>query len=44
MDDKELERELAGKATAPRVTLDHMNEQIAGENTFNLGDALRALG
>jgi len=43
-DDEKLERELAEKAKAPRVTLDKLNNEIAAENTFNLGEALRALG
>lgn len=44
MDDRELEKELQQKATAPRVTLDKLDSEIVAENTFNLGDALRALG
>lgn len=43
-DDKALEDELQAKATAPRVTLEKINGEIASENTFNLGDALRSLG
>jgi hypothetical protein len=44
MDDRELERELAAKAKAPRVTLQHLEDEIAATHTFNLGDALAALG
>lgn len=44
MDDQSLEKELAEKAKAPRVTLEKMNDEIVAENIFNLGDALRAIG
>jgi hypothetical protein len=44
MDDRALEAELAAKATAPRVTLQHLEDEIAATHTFNLGDALAALG
>jgi hypothetical protein len=44
MDDRALEAELAAKATAPRVTLQRLEDEIAATHIFNLGDALAALG
>ena len=34
MDDQSLEKELAEKAKAPRVTLEKMNDEIVAENIF----------
>lgn len=44
MDEQKLENEIAAHATAPRVTLQKLESEIVAENTFRLGDALRALG
>jgi hypothetical protein len=44
MNDQAIEQEIQAKGlTAPRVTPDRINEVIDGYNTFNVGDALRAL-
>lgn len=42
-DDKALEDELQAKAKAPRVTLQKLEDEIAAEYAFNLGEALAAL-
>jgi hypothetical protein len=44
MDEQKLESEIAAQATGPRVTLQKIESEIVTENTFRLGDALRALG
>jgi hypothetical protein len=45
MNDQELEDiQRSRNLTAPRVTLDDLNANIAGENYFTLGDACEALG
>jgi len=45
MSDEAIEQEIQTKGlTAPRVTPDRIEAVISGENTFTVGDALRALG
>lgn len=43
-DDKALEDELQAKAKGPRVTLQKLEDEIAAEYCFNLGEALAAMG
>lgn len=42
-DDKTLEAELQAKAKGPRVTLQKLEDEIAAEYAFNLGEALAAI-
>lgn len=45
MDDRQLEEiQQSRNLTAPRVTLDALHANIAGENYFTLGAACEALG
>lgn len=45
MNDQELEKiQQDRNLTAPRVTLDDVNANIAGENYFTLGEAIALLG
>jgi Phage protein (N4 Gp49/phage Sf6 gene 66) family len=44
MDIRETDRQASEHAKAPRVSIHDIETRIANEHTFNLGEALRALG